>query len=69
MRGVIKKTWVKKSGARNEPLDLFNYNYAVEELLRPEWDKLEEKLKQGVNYMKRMPVKRTARKTIKGIEV
>lgn len=69
VRGVIKKTWVKKRGARNEPLDLFNYNYAVEELLRPEWDRLEEKLKQGVNYMKRKPVKRTARKTIQGIEV
>ncbi|MCM1045625.1 MAG: phage terminase large subunit family protein [Candidatus Gastranaerophilales bacterium] len=70
VKGVIKKVWVKKSGVRNEPLDLFNYNYAALELLRPDWDKLEEKLKQGKNYMQR-PQKireRTRRKSIKGIE-
>ncbi len=68
VNGVVKKVWVKKSGARNEPLDLFNYNYAVEELLRPEWDKLEEKLKKGINYMKKSKVRRPSRRTINGIE-
>lgn len=69
VNGVIKKVWVKKSGARNEPLDLFNYNYAVEELIRPDWNKLEEKIKRGVNYMKRSKPKRAVRKSIDGIEV
>lgn len=69
VNGIIKKVWVKKSGARNEPLDLFNYNYAVEELLRPEWDKLEEKIKKGVNYMKKGKRQRSSRRSINGIEV
>lgn len=69
VNGIIKKVWVKKSGVRNEPLDLFNYNYAVEELLRPDWDKLEEKLKKGINYMKKSKGRRVQRKSIGGIEV
>ena len=70
VKGVIKTVWVKKSGARNEPLDLFNYNYAAVELLRPDWDKLEEKLKKGVNYMKRKTkFTRRTRKSIDGMEV
>lgn len=69
VNGKIKKVWVKKSGARNEPLDLFNYNYAVVELLRPDWDKLEEKLKAGVNYMKKGKARSARRRSINGIEV
>lgn len=69
VNGIIKKVWVKKSGVRNEPLDLFNYNYAVEELLRPDWDKLEEKLKNGMNYMKKSKRLRSSRRSINGIEV
>lgn len=69
VNGFLKKVWVKPSGARNEPLDLFNYNYAVEELIRPDWDKLEEKLRKGVNYMKRNPKRRTTRRSVSGIEV
>lgn len=69
VNGIIKKVWVKKSGARNEPLDLFNYNYAVEELLRPDWDKLEDKLKHGVNYMKKSKGRHTFRRSFNGIEV
>lgn len=68
VNGVIKKVWVKKSGARNEPLDLFNYNYAVEEILRPEWDTLEEKLKKGINYMKKTKARHIPRRSINGIE-
>ena len=50
--GRYKKVWVKKSGVRNEPLDLFNYNYATLELLKPDFDVLESRLEQGINYMK-----------------
>ncbi len=52
-RAVLK--WVKKSGARNEPLDLRNYSTAAAEILRPDWDVLEKKVRQGINYMKRQP--------------
>lgn len=47
--------WVKKSGVRNEPLDLRNYSTAAAEILRPDWDVLEKKVKQGINYMKKQP--------------
>lgn len=53
-RAVLK--WVKKSsGIRNEPLDLRNYSTAAAEILRPDWDALEKKIKQGINYMRRQP--------------
>jgi phage terminase large subunit GpA-like protein len=68
VNGMLKKVWVKKSGARNEPLDLFNYNYAAVELLRPEWDKLEEKIRRGINYMKKGKPKRSYRRSVNGIE-
>jgi len=68
VNGVKKKVWVKKSGVRNEPLDLFNYNYAVCELLHPSWDGLEAKIKKGINYMapSRRKTGRTQRKCQKG---
>lgn len=59
-RPVLK--WVKKSGARNEPLDLRNYSTAAAEILRPDWDVLEKKIKQGINYMKKKPKTAPARK-------
>lgn len=59
-RPVLK--WVKKSGARNEPLDLRNYSTAAAEILRPDWDVLEKKIKQGINYMKKQPKTAPARK-------
>jgi phage terminase large subunit GpA-like protein len=68
VNGILKKVWVKPSGARNEPLDLFNYNYAVEEMLRPEWDKLEEKIKRGINYMKKSRKKPTQRGSYNAME-
>ncbi len=70
VKNEIKKVWVKKSGVRNEPLDLFNYNYAVCELLNPSWDILESKLARGINYMEKTASKssgRTRRKCQKGI--
>lgn len=70
VRGVVKKVWVKKSGVRNEPLDLFNYNYAACELLRPVWGELEAKLDKGINYMKATrKVRRKTRKAQSGMEV
>lgn len=68
VKGVIKTAWVKKSGARNEPFDLLNYNYAVVELIRPDWDVLEEKLERGINYMDPQAGRaRRKRRTIDGI--
>lgn len=59
-RPVLK--WVKKSGARNEPLDLRNYSTAAAEILRPDWDVLEKKIRQGINYMKKQPKTTTTKK-------
>lgn len=58
--GKMKIAWVKKSGIRNEPLDLRNYAYAAEQLLKPNYDKLEEKLKNGIDYT--IPVKKKKHK-------
>lgn len=52
-RGETKLTWVKKSGIRNEPLDLRNYATAAIYILKPNWDSLKEKIDNGVNYMKK----------------
>ncbi len=70
VRGVLKKVWVKKSGVRNEPLDLFNYNYAACEILRPVWGELEAKISRGINYMKAgKTARRKTRKSQSGMEV
>lgn len=68
VKGVIKEKWKKPSGARNEPFDLMNYNYATVELIRPDWDLLEDKLERGINYMERPTVKKQGYLTIDGIE-
>lgn len=47
--------WKVKSGIRNEPLDLRVYNTAAIEILQPNFDILEKKIKAGINYMKRTP--------------
>ena len=46
-RAVSK--WKKKSGARNEPLDLRVYNTAAVEIIRPNFEVLEKKVKAGIN--------------------
>ena len=69
-RATLK--WVKKLGTRNEPLDLRNYSTAAAEILRPDWDVLEKKIRQGINYMKKRPPKeRQKRKGVvnSGIQV
>ena len=40
-RPIMK--WVKKTGTRNEPLDLRNYSTAAAEILRPDWEILEKR--------------------------
>lgn len=52
-KGQSKLEWIKKSGTRNEPLDLRNYATAAVQILNPNWDSLKEKLEKGINYMKR----------------
>ncbi len=47
--------WKPKTGIRNEPLDLRVYNTAAVEILKPDFDVLEKKVKAGVNYMKKVP--------------
>ena len=70
VHGVMKESWIKKSGVRNEPLDLFVYNYVCVEKLRPVWDSLEKKLKSGVNYMKKQTKrKQRSHRSINGLEV
>jgi phage terminase large subunit GpA-like protein len=54
-RAVTK--WKKKSGIRNEPLDLRVYNTAAVEILHPDFDVLEKKVKAGINYMRKTPGK------------
>lgn len=69
VRGKLVSKWVKKAGARNEPLDLFNYNYAVCELLRPIWGELESKLERGINYTKATKTVRKKRRSRKGMDL
>lgn len=52
VRGKPSVVWVKKSGARNEPFDLRNYNTACIEFLNPNWSVLEKKVGEGINYMR-----------------
>lgn len=53
--GNAVSKWKKKSGIRNEPLDLRVYNTAAVEILKPDFEVLEKKVNAGVNYMKRQP--------------
>ncbi len=55
--------WKKKSGVRNEPLDLRVYNTAAVEILQPDFDVLERKIKQGINYMQRSQNREGQKKT------
>ncbi len=51
VKGKPTVAWVKKSGVRNEPLDLRNYNTAAVEFLNPDFGVLEKKVEEGINYM------------------
>ena len=70
-RAVMK--WKQKSGTRNEPLDLRVYNTAAVEILRPDFDILEKKIKAGINYMKKTPGKAKKKRRVgvisRGVEL
>lgn len=51
VKGRPRFEWVKKSGTRNEPLDLRNYATAAAEILSPNWDSLAQKVSKGINYL------------------
>lgn len=68
-KGKLKTKWMQKSGSRNEPFDLFNYNYAVMEIMDPDWDVLERKLKKGIDYTKRETRRKPKKRNQKGIEI
>lgn len=51
VKGKPTVCWVKRSGARNEPFDLRNYNTAAVEFLNPNFAVLAKKVSEGINYM------------------
>lgn len=70
VRGHAKWEWVKKSGARNEPLDLRNYANAAFKILNPPLDVLEERKNSGYGATPipaQGPKKKKRRKISKGI--
>ncbi len=71
VKNKLKIQWVKKSGVRNEPLDLRNYAYAAVEMLSPNWDLLEKKIKNGINYMQPSSAKKKKKRGVvsKGVEI
>ncbi len=51
--GQKQAVWeLKKSNARNEPFDCRNYATAAVEMLKPDFDKLQEKIDKGINHSK-----------------
>lgn len=68
VKGRVKSEWVKKSGTRNEPLDVRNYATAAAEILNPNWDSLQKKIDAGINYMVKKPSAKIRRKgTVRGL--
>ena len=68
VKGRVKSEWVKKSGTRNEPLDVRNYATAAAEILNPNWDSLQKKIDAGINYMVKKPSTKIRRKgTVRGL--
>lgn len=56
-KGRPKVEWLKKSGTRNEPLDLRNYATAALEILNPDLDKLSVQHKNGNIFAQNSPQK------------
>lgn len=68
VKGRPKSEWVKKSGTRNEPLDVRNYATAAAEMLNPNWESLQKKIDAGINYMAKKPSTKIRRKgTVRGL--
>ncbi len=67
VNGVGKATWVKKSGVRNEPLDVRNYARAALKILNPNWKSLKSRMAEGT-YVEKQSVKKKKRRILsKGI--
>lgn len=68
VKGRPKSEWIKKSGTRNETLDVRNYATAAAEILNPNWDGLQKKIDAGINYMVKKPSTKIRRKgTVRGL--
>lgn len=69
IKGVAKYEWKKKSGIRNEPLDLRNYATAALEILNPDLETLAEKNINGnvFNQSLKAAKKKTRRVLSKGV--
>lgn len=57
-KGIKKFEWTKKSGARNEPLDLRNYASAALEILNPNFEILKNSHKNGNIFIQKSVKKR-----------
>jgi phage terminase large subunit GpA-like protein len=57
-KGRPKLEWIKRSGTRNEPLDLRNYATAALEILNPDLDMLVKRQKDGNIYAQNTVTKR-----------
>lgn len=57
-KGKPKVEWLKKSGTRNEPLDLRNYATAALEILNPNLEMLKNTQKKSNIYIQKQPKKR-----------
>ena len=71
VNGKPQIKWVKKSGIRNEPLDIRNYATAALEILKPNMNALEKYIQSGLNYMQKSTKKqpKKVRKSSGGIEL
>ncbi len=67
VNGVGKAQWVKKSGVRNEPLDVRNYATAALRILNPNWESLKRRV-NNVSTSIDIPKKKKRRILSKGVE-
>lgn len=56
-KGKSRSEWIKKSGTRNEPLDLRNYATAALEILNPRFESLKNNRKNGNIFNQKAPTK------------
>lgn len=67
INGVGKAQWVKKSGVRNEPLDVRNYATAALRILNPNWESLKRRTLNHEVFP--MPSKKKKRRILsKGVQ-
>lgn len=68
VNGVGKAQWVKKSGVRNEPLDVRNYATAALKILNPNWEALKRKQLTHSVVSNTVPKKKKRRILSKGVD-